>query len=101
MATFNPYLNFQGNAREAFDFYKSVFGGEFATIMHFGDVPGASEQDEAVKNKIMHIALPLNQKGYVLMGSDAFGVMAENFTAGSNYYISVSAETEDEAPLPA
>ncbi len=64
MAQINPYLNFKGNTVEVFNFYKSVFGGEFATMMRYGDLP-QSEDDaemqiaEADKNKIMHIALPI------------------------------------------
>ena len=96
MPIFNPYLNFKGNAEEAFNFYKSVFGGEFASVMRFGDMPDVPAPEEA-KDKIMHIALPVNVKGFVLMGSDAFGPMSDNFIAGNNFYISVSTASEEEA----
>ena len=60
MALINPYLNFKGNAQDAFNFYKSVFGGEFAVTIRFKDMPNpeypVSEEDG---NKIMHIALPI------------------------------------------
>ena len=61
MATINPYLNFNGNTEEAFNFYKSVFGGEFAAVMRFGETPGCDEMPiaENEKDKIMHIALPI------------------------------------------
>src|SRR6185312_3232425 len=68
MKAVNPYLNFNGNTEEAFNFYKSVFGGEFRMIMRMKDAQGMpvpAGQEE----KIMHIALPLNN-GTVLMASD-------------------------------
>jgi PhnB protein len=60
MPTINPYINFNGNAQEAFNFYKSVFGGEFSKIMLFKDLASPEfkiAEDEA--NKIMHISLPI------------------------------------------
>ncbi|MDI1305333.1 MAG: VOC family protein, partial [bacterium] len=62
MALINPHINFNGNAEEAFNFYKSVFGGEFAKIMRFKDLASTEfpiAENEA--NKIMHIALPIGQ----------------------------------------
>ena len=69
MALINPYINFNGNAEEAFSFYKSVFGGEFAMIMRFKDMatPGVP-LSETEAEKIMHIALPIGKN--VLMGND-------------------------------
>ena len=69
MPALNPYLNFNGNTEEVFNFYKSVFGGEFATVMRFKDTPSEHPMPETEGNKIMHIALPIG-KGNVLMGSD-------------------------------
>ena len=69
MAIINPHINFNGNAEEAFTFYKSVFGGEFAMIMRLKDMAGPDfpvAENEA--NKIMHIALPIGPN--VLMGND-------------------------------
>ena len=70
MATINPWINFNGNAEEAFTFYKSVFGGEFVNIVRLRDLESpefpVAEND---KNKIMHIALPIG-KGSMLMGND-------------------------------
>lgn len=97
MAQINPYIHFNGNAEEAFNFYKSVFGGEFAMVMRFKDfqIPeGVSNENEA--NKIMHIALPIG-KHDLLMGSDtpeAFGVHNLNETRSK---ISISAESKEEA----
>jgi PhnB protein len=60
MATINPYINFNGNAQEAFDFYKSVFGGEFANIVRFKDLAGPEfEVPEVEADKIMRIELPI------------------------------------------
>ena len=101
MATINPYLNFNGNTEEAFNFYKSVFGGEFATVMRFGDVSEA-EGCEGMKlaendlDKIMHIALPIGN-GNILMATDALESMGQKLTEGNNFSISVSAESREEA----
>jgi PhnB protein len=96
MALINPYINFNGNAEEAFNFYKSVFGGEFANIMRFKDLANPEypvAENEA--NKIMHIALPIGKN--VLMGNDVpehLGRVNENENRSK---ISVSAETREEA----
>jgi len=97
MAQINPYIHFNGNAEEAFIFYKSVFGGEFAMIMRFTDMSNPDfpiPENEA--NKIMHIALPIG-KHNVLMGSDtpeSLGKHNENETRSK---ISISAESKQEA----
>ncbi|WP_167615108.1 VOC family protein [Maribellus sediminis] len=98
MAQINPYIHFNGNAEEAFTFYKSVFGGEFAMIMRFKEMPGVPEGSfsESEADKIMHIALPIGESD-VLMGSDtpqSLGKHNENETRSK---ISISAETRDEA----
>ena len=70
MAQINPYIHFNGNAEEAFTFYKSVFGEEFAMITRFKDIPmPGSPVSESEADKIMHIVLPIG-KCSVLMGSD-------------------------------
>lgn len=70
MALINPYLNFNGNAEEAFIFYKSVFGGEFAMVVRFKDMPQHENPlSEIDANKIMHIVLPIG-KSNVLMATD-------------------------------
>jgi PhnB protein len=98
MATINPYLNFNGNTEEAFNFYKSVFGGEFAMVMRFKDEPNAGKAaiEEETKNKIMHIALPIG-KGNLLMATDALESMGQKLHIGNNFYISISAESKEEA----
>jgi PhnB protein len=61
MATINPYLLFNGNAEEAFNFYRSVFGGEFITLQRFKETPEADNVPSGDQDKIMHIALPIGQ----------------------------------------
>ncbi|XZF13333.1 VOC family protein [Chitinophagaceae bacterium MMS25-I14] len=99
MATVNIYLTFNGNCKEAFDFYKSVFGGEYPYIGTFGDMPpqeGMPPVSEADKNKIMHVSLPIS-KETMLMGSDTGGEWATNYKEGNNFSISVNALSREEA----
>lgn len=96
MATINPYLNFPGTTEEAFNFYKSVFGGEFLILQRFKDIPESDGIPPNAKDKIMHIALPIG-KGNVLMATDALESMGHKVTAGNNYYISISPESKEEA----
>jgi PhnB protein len=92
----NPYLNFDGNAEEAFKFYKSVFGGEFAVVMRFGDNPECGEIADADKQRVMHIALPVDGGG-MLMASDTLPSLGQKLDKGNNFYISLSPESKDEA----
>ena len=85
----NPYLNFDGNAEEAFNFYKSVFGGEFAVVMRFGDNPECGEITDADKQRVMHIALPVDGGG-MLMASDTLPSLGQKLDKGNNFYISLS-----------
>lgn len=99
MASVSTYLNFQGNTEEAFNFYKSVFGSEFAGdgIMRFSSVPpqdGAPRMPEADKNLVMHVALPI-LNGHLLMGTDAPESMGK-LTMGNNSYICLSLDTGAE-----
>lgn len=91
----NPYLNFQGNTEEVFNFYKSVFGGEFSMLQRFKDTPGSDKLSNNEKEKIMHVSLPLGN-GNLLMGSDALESMGQKLIAGNNFYISISAESKEE-----
>jgi len=96
MATINPHINFNGNAEEAFTFYKSVFGGEFTKIIRFKDIATAEfpvAENEA--NKIMHIALPVG-KNY-LMANDVPEAMGKTNENENRSKISISAESRDEA----
>ena len=96
MALINPHINFNGNAEEAFNFYKSVFGGEFAMIMRLKDLSSpefpVAENDA---NKIMHIALPIGKN--ILMGNDVPESMGPVNEAENRSKISISAESREEA----
>ena len=97
MAQINPYIHFNGNAEEAFTFYKSAFGGEFATIVRFKDMPIAEHPiSEKEADKIMHIALPIG-KSSILMGSDTPEFMGKHNEKENRSKISVSAESKEEA----
>ncbi len=97
MAVINPHINFNGNAEEAFNFYKSVFGGEFAKIIRFKDLAGpgfaVSEKEE---NKIMHIALPIGTSN-ALIGNDVPEIMGKTNEHENRSKISISAESKEEA----
>ena len=95
MAAVNPYLNFNGNCSTAFDFYKSVFGGEFAMKMLFKDMPAEHKIDPAESDLIMHISLPMGH-GTVLMGSDRPKMYGPGVN-GDNFYVSLQADSEEEA----
>jgi PhnB protein len=94
----NPYLNFDGNAREAFEFYKSVFGGEFDAVQTFGEMPQGEGQPmpESEKNLIMHISLPLGEAQY-LMASDISKAMGMKLIVGNNNYISLHPDSKKDA----
>jgi PhnB protein len=96
MGTVNPYLNFNGNTEEAFNFYKSVFGGEFLAVMRFKDNAECGHVSEADKERIMHIALPIGN-GNVLMATDALESMGQKLTFGNNFYIALAPESKEEA----
>ena len=96
MAAINPYLNFNGNTEEAFNFYKSVFGGEFLALMRFKDNPECEQMSEIDKERIMHIALPIGN-GNALMATDALESMGQKLTFGNNFYIALAPESREEA----
>jgi PhnB protein len=96
MKQVNIYLNFNGTTEEAFNFYKSVFGGEFAYLQRFKDTPEAEKLSASDGEKIMHVSLPLGN-GLILMGTDALESMGQKLTVGNNFYISVEVESKDEA----
>ncbi|MEQ8219937.1 MAG: VOC family protein [Arenibacter sp.] len=96
MPLINPYINFNGNAEEAFNFYKSVFGGEFALIMRFKDMLSTDFPiNEKEANKIMHIALPIGNN--ILMANDVPEHLGRVSEIENRSKISVSAETKEEA----
>jgi PhnB protein len=96
MALINPHINFNGNAEEAFTFYKSVFGGEFAMVMRLKDLASPEFQvPENEANKIMHIALPIGKN--VLMGNDVPESMGRVNENENRSKISIGAESREEA----
>jgi PhnB protein len=96
MVQINPYINFNGNAEEAFTFYKSVFGGEFAKIIYFKDISSpefpVTENDA---NKIMHIALPIGKN--ILMANDVPESMGQTNENENRSKISIIAQSKEEA----
>ena len=98
MAFVSTYLNFPRNTEEAFNFYKSVFGGEFITVMRFGDMPPAEGMPplaEADKNLLVHIQLQITG-GHYLMGTDAPESMGFKVNFGNNVHISISTDSREE-----
>ncbi|RYE18535.1 MAG: VOC family protein [Sphingobacteriaceae bacterium] len=92
----NPHINFNGNAEEAFNFYRSVFGGEFAQVMRFKDLSSAEfPVAENEVNKIMHIALPIGKN--VLMANDIPESMGQVNENENRSKISISAESREGA----
>ena len=96
MASINPHINFNGNAEEAFNFYKSVFGGEFATIVRFKDLASAEfPVPEKEADKIMHIALPIGKS--ILMANDVPEILGRTNENENRSKIVISAESKEEA----
>lgn len=96
MAHINPHINFNGNAEEAFTFYRSVFGGEFAKVMRFKDLASPEfpvADDEA--NKIMHIALPIGNS--LLMANDVPALLGRTNENENRSKIVITAESREEA----
>ena len=98
MTTVNVYLTFNGNCLEAFNFYKSVFGGEFPYVGRYKDMPAETGHPASAEDsdKIMHISLPISQET-MLMGSDTGGEWASSFALGNNFSISINTDSKDNA----
>jgi PhnB protein len=96
MAKINPHINFNGNAEEAFTFYKSVFGGEFAKVVRFKEISSPENPIPAnEENKLMYISLPIG--GSVLMANDIPEVMGKVSEEENRSKISIEAENKEEA----
>lgn len=96
MTGVSPYINFKGNCEEAFNFYKSVFGGEFPYVGRYKDMPPSEHKtSDADDNLIMHISLPVGD-GYI-MGSDVGGEWAKHTVEGNNISISINAANNQQA----
>ena len=91
----NPYLNFDGNAKEAFEFYQSVFGGELS-MQKMKEVPGSENFADDEKEMMMHICLPIGD-GQLLMACDCLKSQGHVCKPGNTNYISISPDSRDEA----
>ncbi len=99
MTTVNVYLTFNGNCEEAFNFYKSVFGGEFSSLGRFGEMPpqeGMPPVPDSDKNKLMHVSLPISTET-VLMGSDSSDAFGPPTVVGNNFSISINPDSREDA----
>lgn len=98
MTTVNVYLTFKGNCEEAFNFYKSVFGGEFPYVGRFGDMPDVEGKPSSAseKQRIMHISLPISAET-ILMGSDTTAEYEAQFSPGNNFSISINTDSKEKA----
>jgi PhnB protein len=97
MATINPHINFNGNAEEAFNFYQSVFGGEFTKVIRFKDLATPEFPiPEKEENKIMHIALPIG-KCNLLMANDVPEILGKTNENEHRSKISINTESKEEA----
>lgn len=96
MAQINPHINFNGNAEEAFSFYKSVFGGEFSKVVRFKEISSPEYPIPAnEENKLMYISLPIGNS--VLMANDILEVMGKVSEEENRSKITISAESKEEA----
>ncbi len=97
MTIINPYLTFDGNCEEAFNFYKSVFGGEFSSLNRYSELPekdSSKKMPQELKNKIMHIAIPIGK--CLLMGCDNGGEWKIELIKGNNFAISIQVDSKEE-----
>jgi PhnB protein len=93
-----PYLIFKDNCEEAFNFYRSVFGGEFSHISRFKEMPPMEGQPmpESERERLMHVSLPIS-KETTLFGSDSSEAFGHSTVIGNNFSISVNAKSQQEA----
>lgn len=98
MTTINIYLTFNGNCREAFEYYQLVFGGDFQFMGTYGEMPDQTDLPvlEHEKDKIMHVTLPIS-KETMLMGNDNLEAFGSSFTTGNNFAISINTDSKQEA----
>lgn len=96
MRTMHPYLNFDGQAEEAFNFYKSVLGGEFIFFKKMSDAPDADKLPENERDRVMHVALPINEHT-ILMASDCMPSAGHVIKQDNNIYVHIAAESREDA----
>ena len=92
--TLSTYLHFNGNCREAFEFYRSVFGGDLETLATFADMPPDASVPEDERDNIMHVSFPIDSS--VLMGSDTPSTFAPAPEMGNNFSISYASQSREE-----
>ena len=92
--TLNIYLTFDGNCREAFEFYRSVFGGEFEVVQTFADGPPDMGVPEEAKDLLMHVSYPIGSS--VLMGSDTLSGFGPPHVQGTNFSVSYATESREQ-----
>ena len=95
MTQINPYLSFKDTCEDAFNLYRSVFGGEFAMIARMTDIDMGIPVPEGSENLIMHISYPIG--GNILMGSDCPEGFGPKLETGNNFSVSISADSKEEA----
>ena len=91
----NPYLNFEGNAKEALTFYQSVFGGEL-TFLSMSESPDADKLPEHERDYALHVSIPIGDE-QMIMASDCLKSRGDQLTKGNNNYISVAPDSREEA----
>ena len=98
MTTLNPYLVFKGNCEEAFNFYRSVFGGNFTFIGRYKDVPEPDRQNFATEadEKIMHVTLPISAET-ILMGCDIIEADGQPTVIGNNFSLAIATDSREKA----
>lgn len=96
MTQLAPSLNFDGNAEEAFNFYRAVFGGDFKALMRWRDNPQCTDWNESAKNLIMHVSLEVGE-GHVLMGSDTPSSFGQTISNGNNFAIGITPDSREDA----
>lgn len=98
MARVNTYLNFQGQAEEAFGFYASVFGTEITMLTRFGDMPaaGPGELSDVERGLVMHAELPIIS-GHLLMATDMIESMGQRTRIGNNTTLCLDVDSRDDA----
>ena len=90
----NTYLHFNGNCREAFEFYRSVFGGDFEILQTFADGPPGMGVSDGESNNVMHVSLRVGES--ILMGSDVPSAFGPPPNQGNNFSISYAAQNKKE-----
>ena len=96
MKTINPYLIFNGNAEEAFDFYQSVFGGELEKV-RYSDMSDTMNIADDDRNRMAHIALPLSPNGQILMASDSSRSTQVTLVENGAFHVCIEPENREEA----